>query len=148
MGEDLISGNVPTALCLSFLTVHLDRTPPSAPTFSTKSEAMLWDLHPSEPLSQGRVRTIISPFHNHTPRRVWAHIQTHMSGELKEGKETVTDTSKKIYSLATEGDLAFRNHIKTLIKDKRGTDWLAFSQDMAWEVHWLCFSGQIFWPCS
>ena len=148
MGEDLISGNVPRALCLSFLTVHLGRTPPSAPTFSTKSEAMLWDLLPSEPLSQGRGRTIISPFHSHTPRCVWAHIQTHISGELKEGMETVTDTLQKIYSLATEGDLVFWNHIETLIKDKRGKDWLAFSQDMSWEVRWLCFSSQIFWLCG
>ena len=48
---------------LRSLSVHLK---PPAPTFSTKSESMLWKPHLSEPLYQGRMSTHFSFIQSHT----------------------------------------------------------------------------------
>lgn len=64
-------------------------------------------------------------------------------------EEIVSAVSKKKKMMPCNSGRSFISHcIRALVRDEKRFRPLAFSQDKAWEVHWLCISSHLLWPCG
>ena len=141
---------------LHSLSVHLKS---HASTFSAKSESMLWKSHLSEPLSQGRGRTLFSFIQSHTKACVntYSFLPLFLSRTAsclqsrRKGRGdcfSYLKKKKKKIQPCNSGSSYISDCIRALVRDEKKFRPLAFSQDMAREVHWLCISSHFLWPCG